>query len=1048
MSTLIPQPPSIPFIGNVKSVDAELPVKSLSLLAQKYGEIFKLNMLGTEVVFVTTVALAQEALDEKRFHKAIVSHLDQVNNMGRGIFTAPHGDPKWGVAHRILMPLFGPLSIRAMFNDMFDVLTQLVLKWERFGPTHPIQVTDDFTRLAFETIGLCGFNYRLNNFYTLEDPPFVRAMGDFLIECLMRARRPNIIQAVSYSANAKYEEDIKVMHKLADEIIADRKKHPSDKKDLLNAMLLGKDPETGEGLTDEDIRAQMLTFLIAGHETTSGMLSFAMTHILDDPKVYGNIRQEVDTVLGREPIKLEHLTKLPYISAVLRESLRLTPSIPQFTVEPYNDETIGNGKYHIKKGTFTTMLTSEIMLDTAVWGEDSREFKPERMLDGKFEAMPPKSWIPFGNGARACIGRPLAWQEGLMALATLFQKFDFIAGDPSYVLQLKQTLTLKPKNFTFFAIPRKDAPSFSAAAAVSQPSAGPNPGKTVVNHTAEGGKPLYVFYGSNTGSCESFAQDVASSAVSRGLRATIGTLNSVTGSLPKDGPVIIITASFEGQPADNAAQFVEVLTSDINDSSDLKDISFAVFGAGNRDWAQTYQRIPKLIDDTLEKRGAKRLLERGEGDAGGEQFAQSFEEWQERLWGALSEVYGFTAKKDTRQPKINVDFVGTATERAATLRQPDSKLGTVVENRVLTADGAQVKRHIELQLPEDTTYQAGDYLAILPTNPPEYVRRVLARFKVSPEQEVVLNVSGPTTLPTGKQVSISEVLSGFVEIGQVATQRNIATLLEYAKDPSTRADLESLISSYKEGQSHSSSLLELLEKYPDVELPLGEFIASLPSMRLRQYSISSSPLWNPSHVTLTIGVLSQGQFLGVASNYLANLRKGDRVQLAVRPSAKAFHPPTDPSVPMVLFAAGSGIAPFRGFLQERAAQVQAGRQVAKSLLFFGCRKPDEDYLYSDKELAEWSALGVVDVRPTFSRAQDKSEGHKYIQDRIWADREAVRGLYANGAKFYICGGNHVATAARDTGVRIVAEARNIGQDEALEVFQKIQTERFSTDVFG
>lgn len=97
-------------------------------------------------------------------------------------------------------------------------------------------------------------------------------------------------------------------------------------------------------------------------------------------------------------------------------------------------------------------------------------------------------------------------------------------------------------------------------------------------------------------------------------------------------------SNFTGQPADNAAQFVEVLTSDTSDSSDLKNISFAVFGAGNRDWAQTYQRIPKLIDETLEKRGAKRLLERGEADAGGDGFAQSFDEWQEKLWATLSEV--------------------------------------------------------------------------------------------------------------------------------------------------------------------------------------------------------------------------------------------------------------------------------------------------------------------------------------------------------------------------------------------------------------------------
>ncbi|KAG8740200.1 hypothetical protein FRC10_004601 [Ceratobasidium sp. 414] len=1117
MSTPIPQPPTIPFIGNVKSIDgkyplntltplAELPVNSFMLLTKQYGEIYKLDMLGKEVVVITSVALAQEVLDEKRFHKAINAPLAEVDNMGTGLFTSRHGDPEWAIAHRILMPIFGPLSTLSMFDDMYDILSQLCLKWERFGPMHSVEANSDFSRLTFDTISFCAYNYRLNNFYSLQDPPFVKAMGDYLVECLMRSRRPGIVQAVSYGAKAKYAEDIAVMQKLADEIIEDRKKHPIDKKDLLNAMLHGKDPVTaalaqlisatsGQGLTDKNIQAQMLTFLIAGHETTSGMLSFAMTHILSNPKVYAQIRQEVDTVLGKEPMKPEHLSKLPYITAVLRESLRVTPSIAQFTVGPYKDEIIGNGKYLIKKDTLVNVLAAAIGKDPEVWGEDASadEFKPERMLDGKFEAMPPKSWIPFGNGARACIGRPFAWQEALMCLATIFQKFDFTPGDPSYSLKLVQTLTLKPKGFTFHAIPREGAPAFSVAAAASRPSSGAKPGKEVVGHTTQGDKPFYVLYGSNTGSCEGFAQDIASGATSRGFRVTIGTLDSVASHIPEDGPVIIITASFEGEPADNAGQFVEVLTT--NDALDLKNVSFAVFGSGNHDWAQTYQRIPKLIDAAMEHKGAKRLLERGEGDAGGDRFVSSFEEWEDKLWKALTEAsarflkyllrsshlpcglktYGLDTSKEQKSTEVEVELVGAPTERAATLRQPDSKLGTVVENRVLTAEGAPVKRHIgiffydfefvarpltyicaELQLPEDVTYQAGDYLAVLPSNPPEYVRRVLARFKLSPEQEaslrdrriIVLNVAGPTTLPAGKQVSVTEVLSGFVEIGQVATQRNIATLLEHAKEPSTRTELESMISSYKDAKSHDLSILDLLEKYEDIDLPLGTFLASLPAMRLRQYSISSSSLWNPSHVTLTVGVVSHGRFLGIASNYLANLRKGDRVQIAVRPSNKAFHPPSDPSVPMVLFAAGSGMAPFRGFIQERAMQAQAGRQVGKCVLFFGCRKPDEDYLYSDRELKEWSELGVVDVRPAFSRAPENSGGHKYVQDRIWADRKTIVDLYKNGAKFFICGGNHIATAVREANVRIVAEAKNVGQDEALDLFNKIQTERYSTDVFG
>ncbi|QRV92606.1 cytochrome P450 family protein [Ceratobasidium sp. AG-Ba] len=1045
MTTPIPQPPTIPFLGNVMDIDSELPSNSFTLMSKKYGEIFALNILGREAVAVSSVKLAQEVLDEKRFHKVIGGALIEVRNLvSDGLFTAHHGEKNWGIAHRILMPAFGPLSIKGMFDDMFDVISQLVLKWERFGPLHEIDPTDDFTRLAFETIALCTFNYRLNTFYTLDEPPFVKAMGDFLKESFMRSRRLSVIQSLSYGANAKYAADMEIMNKLADQIVDDRKKHPIEKKDLLNAMLLGKDSQTGEGLTEANVKAQMLTFLIAGHETTSGMLSFAMAHIMKNPEVYAKIRQEVDTVLGKEPIRFEHLSKLTYINAVLRESLRVTPSIAQFAVTPHKDEIVADGKYLIKKGTVVVLLAGDIGKDPAVWGDDAERFNPDRMLDGKFEALPPKAWLPFGSGARACIGRPFAWQEALIAVATIFQKFDLTPADASYDLKFKQTLTLKPKDFKFHAIPRKGAPSFSVAAASVQATTGATPGKNVVGEGDDSRSPMYVFYGSNTGSCEGFAQNVASEAASKGFRATIGTLNSVAGNLPTDGPVVIITASFEGEPADNAGHFVEALTQ--SSASDLQNVSFAVFGAGNRDWAQTYQRIPRLVDATLEKRGAKRLLDRGEADAGGDSFTQSFEEWEEKLWKTLATDYGVKAQ-ESAAPSVEVKLVGAATDRAVTLRQPESRLGLVIENRVLTAEGAPVKRHIEFQLPEDMTYQSGDYLAILPSNPPEYVRRVLARFKLSPEQEIVVNVSGPTTLPAGKQVSIFELLSGFVEIGQVATQRNINTLLEYTKEAATRAELESLISNYKE-QAHTSSMLDLLEKYSDIDLPLGVFIGSLPSMRLRQYSISSSPLWNPSHVTLTVGVVSQGQFLGVASNFLANLRKGDRVQMAVRPSAKAFHPPSDPSVPMVMFAAGSGMAPFRGFIQERAMQAQAGRQVGKCLLYFGCRKPEEDYLYSDQELKEWSELGVADVRPTFSRAPEQSDGHKYIQDRIWAERATIHDYFQKGAKFYTCGGNQVATGVRDACIRIVAEDKEGDEARVAEIWKAIQSERYATDVFG
>jgi cytochrome P450/NADPH-cytochrome P450 reductase len=157
-------------------------------------------------------------------------------------------------------------------------------------------------------------------------------------------------------------------------------------------------------------------------------------------------------------------------------------------------------------------------------------------------------------------------------------------------------------------------------------------------------------------------------------------------------------------------------------------------------------------------------------------------------------------------------------------------------------------------------------------------------------------------------------------------------------------------------------------------------------MRVRQYSISSSPLWNPTHITVTFSVLDvpsmskvARSFLGVGSNYLASMIPGDRVQRSVRPSAAAFNLPEDPMTPVVMFCSGSGLAPMRGFIQERAVQKASGRDVGEMLLFFGCRSPKSDFLYSESDLAESSAQGVVDIRPAFSRSPEDSEGCKYVQ---------------------------------------------------------------------
>lgn len=182
----------------------------------------------------------------------------------------------------------------------------------------------------------------------------------------------------------------------------------------------------------------------------------------------------------------------------------------------------------------------------------------------------------------------------------------------------------------------------------------------------------------------------------------------------------------------------------------------------------------------------------------------------------------------------------------------------------------------------------------------------------------------PTFLPVDRPVSLAEVLGGYVELSQPATTQDIRILIEATTGETTRAELSDLKNSYQDTVLlRRVSVLDLLEKYPkEFKLDIATYLHMLPPMRIRQYSISSSPLWNAQHVTLTVSVLEaeafsgKGKvFLGVGSNYLSELVPGDRVQMSIRASAAAFHPPEDPSIPLVAYCAGSGLAPIRGFIQ-------------------------------------------------------------------------------------------------------------------------------------
>lgn len=147
---------------------------------------------------------------------------------------------------------------------MQDIGNQLLLKWARLGPSEPITVTDDFTRLTLDTIALCTMDFRFNSFYSDKMHPFVDAMVGFLSESGDRIRRPKFLTNMMRKKKAKYNEDQDFMFEVSQGLVQHRKENPTDKKDLLNAMLSGKDPQTKDEMRDDLIIANMITFLIAG----------------------------------------------------------------------------------------------------------------------------------------------------------------------------------------------------------------------------------------------------------------------------------------------------------------------------------------------------------------------------------------------------------------------------------------------------------------------------------------------------------------------------------------------------------------------------------------------------------------------------------------------------------------------------------------------------------------------------------------------------------------------------------------------------------------
>jgi len=1020
----IPQPPTKPVVGNMLSLDSSAPVQNLTRLAKELGPIFWLDMMGAPIVIVSGHDLVEELSDEKRFDKAVRGPLRRVRAVaGDGLFTADTSEPNWSKAHNILLQPFGNRAMQSYHPSMVDIAEQLVHKWERLNADDEIDVVHDMTALTLDTIGLCGFDYRFNSFYRRDYHPFVESLVRSL-ETIMMIRGLPLENLWMQKRRSELTADVAFMNKMVDAIVAERRRNAEaseDKKDMLGAMMTGVDRSTGEQLDDVNIRYQINTFLIAGHETTSGLLSYTLYALLKHPDVLKKAYEEVDRVLGPDinaKPTYQQVTGLTYITQILKEALRLWPPAPAYGISPLKDETIAGGKYKLKKGTFITILVTALHRDPSVWGPNPDAFDPENFSREAEAKRPVNAWKPFGNGQRACIGRGFAMHEAALAIGMILQRFKLIDIN-RYQLVLKETLTIKPEGFKIKVRPRNDrergafvgAASAAVASAASAPRARTRPGHNT---------PLLVLYGSNLGTAEELAMRVADLAEVNGFATRLAPLDDFAGQLPKQGGVLIFCASYNGAPPDNATQFVKWLRGDLAKDA-LAGVNYAVFGCGNSDWAATYQSIPRQIDERLGAHGARSVYARGEGDARSDLDGQ-FESWFTAMAPEAVKAFGLDSsfsRSAEDEPLYKIEPVAPSAVSAVVALGGAAPMKILVNRELQNKAGPNASerstRHVEVELAPGLSYRVGDHLSVVPRNEPSLVDQVARRFGFLPADQIRLKVAEGrrAQLPTGDAVSVGRLLTDFVELQQVATRKQIQILSEHTRCPVTKPKLVALVGEdtasaerYRgEILAKRKSVFDLLEECPACELPFHVYLEMLSLLAPRYYSISSSPSGDAARCSVTVGVVEgpagsgRGIYRGVCSNYLASRREGETVHATVRETKAGFRLPDDASVPIIMIGPGTGLAPFRGFLQERAARKAKGAALGPAMLFFGCRHPDQDFLYAD-ELKAFAAGGITELYTAFSRADAPKT---YVQHLVAAEKEKVWRLIEQGAIVYVCG---------------------------------------------
>ncbi|KAJ4417904.1 hypothetical protein N0V85_001644 [Neurospora sp. IMI 360204] len=459
MSTPIPRPPGIPVLGNLFDITPSNTWWSLKELAEKYGEIFQVKILGKTIVFVASAALAEELCDEQRFQKYVGGPIVEIRaTVHAALFTAFHHEQSWGIHHRIIAPLLTPQVVSGYTDEINLCATEVIQKWASLGDDNNVlEPLVDLNLLNLEATTLTLFSQKLNCIQA-GGHPVIQGMEDAVSEAIMRPTRPGLVNWLLYSS--KFKKATKTLRTWAADTVKYRQENPTDKHDMLWAMMNAQDPETGKGLSESEVLDEIISMPI-GSATAPCAVTATIYYLLQNPDVVIKAREELDRVIGTGPLKDEHLAQLPYIEGITRETLRLSCAAPGFNIEPIPRQNkadkspilLQGGKYQVAHDQKLIIVLAGVNRDPAVF-EDPLAFKPERMMGDEFDRLPKgvKKW--FGNGKRECIGKE--WAKNFLKIVTarLIHEVDFEVADEGYEFRQDGWFQIRPVGFKVRVKPR------------------------------------------------------------------------------------------------------------------------------------------------------------------------------------------------------------------------------------------------------------------------------------------------------------------------------------------------------------------------------------------------------------------------------------------------------------------------------------------------------------------------------------------------------------------------------------------------------------------